>query len=376
MPSLPIYTDNQGPFGGVAGVTKTIPAGSLRHVDQNIETAYAHFWGLSFQHEVLPAVVGKVEYSGSLGRKLYDLADPNKRGAALVYTGVGTATSRPLTQVRRLQQPRQPRRVRYHGVTFSVESRRLGGTGLQFNGSYTLSHAQDNLSSTFSDSGNNFNLGYLDAFDPMLDWGDAEFDARHRGVVSGIWVLPFAGNSTGLTRALAADWQLNFIFTARTGTTFSVWDCTNGLGYCMRALDPAGIDKNATDGPSTGSPNQFTLLDLTPIMPAAGTYVNPITGNSDFGPYPSTMTRRDAFRAPGVWNIDFALSKRVRFGDRYAVQFRAEAYNLLNHANMYVVSGDADVSSFDAVYGRRGQPTNDALASDERRVQFGVKFEF
>jgi len=78
--TMPIYVDNQGPFGGVAGVTKTIPAGSLRHVDQNIETAYAHFYGLSFQHEVLPALVAKVEYSGSKGRKLYDLADPNKRG--------------------------------------------------------------------------------------------------------------------------------------------------------------------------------------------------------------------------------------------------------------------------------------------------------
>ncbi len=42
---MPIFVDNAGPFGGVAGVTKTIPGGSLRHVDQNIETAYAHFYG-------------------------------------------------------------------------------------------------------------------------------------------------------------------------------------------------------------------------------------------------------------------------------------------------------------------------------------------
>ena len=39
--------ENAGPFGGVAGVTKTIPGGSLRHIDQNIETAYAHFYGVS-----------------------------------------------------------------------------------------------------------------------------------------------------------------------------------------------------------------------------------------------------------------------------------------------------------------------------------------
>ena len=78
--SMPIFVDNAGPFGGVAGVTKTIPGGSLRHVDQNIETAYAHFYGLSLQKQIGQAMTGSIEYTGSSGRKLYDLADPNKPG--------------------------------------------------------------------------------------------------------------------------------------------------------------------------------------------------------------------------------------------------------------------------------------------------------
>ena len=53
--TLPIFTDTAGPFGGVAGVTKTIPAGSLRHVDQNIETAYAHFYGAVVPARARPA---------------------------------------------------------------------------------------------------------------------------------------------------------------------------------------------------------------------------------------------------------------------------------------------------------------------------------
>ena len=59
---LPIFVDNAGPFGGVAGVTKTIPAGSLRHIDQNIETAYAHFYGVSLQKQIGQALTGSVEY--------------------------------------------------------------------------------------------------------------------------------------------------------------------------------------------------------------------------------------------------------------------------------------------------------------------------
>ena len=99
---------------------------------------------------------------------------------------------------------------------------------------------------------------------------------------------------------------------------------------------------------STDNPNEFTLLDLTPLVPHAGGYVHPLTGNSDFGPYPADMPERDAFRGPGFWNVDFVLSKRVRFGIR-AVQFRAEAYNLFNHANMYPRADTADVSASDFI---------------------------
>ena len=366
--SMPIFVDNQGPFGGVAGVVKVIPPGSLRHIDQNIETAYSHFYGLSLQREVASNLVAKVEYSGSLGRKLYDLADPNKTGAPLAYLGQGLPSDRPLNQYGAFNTRGNRGRSEYNSLTFNLESRRLGNTGLQFNGSYTFAKAYDNLSSTFSDSSNNFNLGYLDAFDPMLDWGYAQYDVRHRVALSGIWTLPFFTEGYGVRRALLGDWQLNFIFNARTGIPFSVFDCTNAqFAVCMRADDPVGIDKNAIDGPSTGSPNQFELLDLGPIMPYAGTYAHPLTGNSEFGPWPSTMTKRDAFRGPGLWNLDLALSKRVRFNDKYAVQFRVEAYNVLNHANMFAQAGDADVASFDKVYGRK---------DGNRRIQLGLKFEF
>jgi hypothetical protein len=201
----------------------------------------------------------------------------------------------------------------------------------------------------------------------MLDWGFAGFDVRHRLAVSGIWVLPIARNASGFTKALAADWQLNWIFTARTGFPFTIFDCTNAqFAVCMRAQDPVGIDKNATDGPATDSPNEFTLLDLSPIAGSFGSYVHPLTGNSEFGPWPSDMTERNAFRGPGHWNLDFSLIKRVRFGTR-AVQFRAEAYNLFNHANMFVRGSNADVSSFSTITGFR---------ENNRRVQLAAKFEF
>ena len=364
---MPIFADTAGPFGGVAGVTKTIPAGSLRHVDQNIETAYAHFYSASAQRQIGGSLTASVEYSGSSGRKLYDLADPNKRGAALIYTGTGTPTSRPNPQYAAFNTRGNRGRSQYHGVTFGVDARELGDLGLQVSAKYTIGRAHDNLSTTFSDDfNNNFNLGYMDAFDPMLDWGYAQFDVRHRFVTSGIWVLPLAKNASGLAKALGADWQLNWILTARTGYPFTLWDCTNQAIICMRAQNPAGLELNATGGTPTGNPNEFTLLDLSPLLPTAGSYVHPLTGNTDFGPYPADMEARNSVRGPGYWNVDFGLSKRVRFGTQ-ALQLRVEAYNLFNHANLFARTSTADLSSNTAITGFR---------QGHRRIQLGVKFEF
>ena len=158
----------------------------------------------------------------------------------------------------------------------------------------------------------------------MLDYGNAEFDVRHRFMMSAIWNLPFFVNSTGVTRTLLGGWQVNWIFSARTGFPFTLWDCTSGVYYCMRAIDPVGISTTANGNTATGNPNEYTLLDLSKLMPTAGSYTNPKTDTSDYGPYPSNMTKRDAFRGPGFWNVDFAFSKRFRFGTNYAAQIRIE----------------------------------------------------
>jgi hypothetical protein len=359
----PVYTDNNGPFAG-SGVTKPIPPGSLRHVDQNITTEYTHLYGVAWQKEVRTGLTASVEYNGSSGRNLYDLADINKVGAAFVYEGIGEPNQRPNTSYGAFNTRGNRGRSQYNGVVFSLEGRNINQTGLTLTSHYTLSKAKDNLSATFSDGDNNgfFNLGYLDAFDPMLDYGASGFDVRHRVAVSAIWNLPFGGKST-----LAGGWLLNAILTARSGTPFSVFDCTNGGNYCMRAFDPGNINKDATGGPATGNPNEYTLLDLSPLLPTAGSYLNPKTGNSDFGPYPANMTARNAFRGPGYWNIDFVAGKRFYFAGNKAVMARLEVYDLFNHHNMYAHTDAADISGATAITG---------YLKDNRRMQLGFKFEF
>ena len=78
---------------------------------------------------------------------------------------------------------------------------------------------------------------------------------------------------------------------------------------------------------------------------AEGTYVNPITGTSDFGPFPSNMTGRNAFRGPGYWNLDAGLYKSIRITEGTALQLRFEAYNVFNHANLFVLGSQAFVDN-------------------------------
>jgi hypothetical protein len=368
VPSLPVYTDLAGPFGGVAGVRKTIPIGSLRHVDQNIETAYAHQYGISLQRQIGNGMSGSVEYNGSSGRKLYDLADVNKRGAPLIYEGTGTGTTRPNTNYTAFNTRGNRGRSQYNGVTLSLDAREIARTGVALTSRYTVSKAKDNLSSTFSEGANGFfNLGFLDPWNPMLDYGYAEFDVRHRVSISALWNIPVLREGSGVEQSLLGGWQLNTIFTARSGYPFSLYDCTNGRAVCMRALDPGNLSREVGKGTPTGNPNEFTLLDYAPIMSAVGSYVNPRTGDNDWGPYPATMTARNAFRGPGAWFLDFALQKRFRIGGTRAGVFRLEVYNLFDHANMYYLPETAEPSSFSALTGKK---------DDNRVAQLGFKFEF
>src|ERR1019366_9701319 len=87
--------------------------------------------------------------------------------------------------------------------------------------------------------------------------------------------------------------------------------------------------------------NNFTLLTL----PAANSFTG-LLGISDFGPYPSNMTTRNKFYGPGAWNFDLAMSKAFVVTERLKIEFRAEGFNIFNHANMYFNGFTADAANF------------------------------
>lgn len=356
--ALAVTTNVAGPLAGTSG-TKALPAVSLRAVNPDIAQAYAHDFSFGIQREVRPNVVAALEYSGSKGVHLYDIANINNYGMGDIYLGdpcnyatTGNICTDRLkkTQYTNINFRSSNGFSRYNALNARVDIRNIKGVNFRVN--YTWSHVIDNLSDTFSSSGNQFNLGYTDPFNPKIDSGDAEFDNRHRIAISGVWDVPFAKGTHGVAREVFDGWSVAPIITARTGNPYTIYDTTNSFANYKRMDETTAIPRNPQPlVAATGLPNTYSMLNLCSGAPDTpdysscsfdSSYVNPIVGYSDFGPFPSNMTGRDAFRSPGDWNVDLAVHKLFFVGERYKLDFQAQMFDAFNHANLYAGSGSAD----------------------------------
>src|SRR5262249_40974987 len=84
VPQISLTTNNAGPLAGSSG-TKTLPAVSLRAVNPNIKTAYAHQWSLAVEHTISPDILVGAEYVGSRGMNLYTIDRLNMSFSNKVY---------------------------------------------------------------------------------------------------------------------------------------------------------------------------------------------------------------------------------------------------------------------------------------------------
>jgi outer membrane receptor protein involved in Fe transport len=363
-----INTQNYGPLSGSTG-SAAIPPSSLRWVDQNIPTSYAHLFSATLEHQFGSHIMAALDYSGSKGVHQYSLTNMNACGASQVYLNqpfVDAATSpvacaagpisdpvtgfngwtRLNTQYSSINARRADGASLYNAAIFRVALNNLAKTGLTINANYTYSLAEDDLSDTESSSGNNVNLGYTDPFNPKLDWGPSQFSNRHRVAISGVWAIPYAKDTHGVLKQVLDGWVMSPIFTARTGVPFSIGDYTNASGIPynqsprIALLAPAPrrtLSNPILLGDVPGMPNVpgvFDVYNMPSMSIVDETVVNPTLGTSDFGPWSPHMTGRDTFTSMGNYNLNLGVYKTFFVGEKFKLQFRCEMFNALNHANM------------------------------------------
>ena len=350
-----VTTSNLGGFSGTG--TKTLPKASLRAVNPNIRNAYAHLYDAAIDRELAHNIFLAIEYSGSKGEKLYSLDPVNRPGSGNFYLGdtcngstdpnANNCSSRIRGQQYSTINFREGAGFSsYNALNIRFNITNVWNSGLNLTTNYTYARAFDNLSSTFSTSGGNLDLGLLDPFNPHLDRGPADFDLRHRVAISGTWEIPFGKNTHGVLKQAAHGWVVAPIFIAHTGTPFTIFDSTNTMYQELPRLILTSAIPRTGSPVDSGAPNVFNYVTIP--NGSVGEFTNPVTGNSEFGPYPSNMTGRNSFRGPGTWNLDFGVHKKFYLSERYIVELRGDAFDIFNHANEFIIGGSNDFNNGNA----------------------------
>src|SRR5581483_3307651 len=166
----------------------------------------------------------------------------------------------------------------------------------------------------------------------------SSFDIRHMLNIGYVWDMPFF-KDPGWERAVLGGWELSVITNWQTGTPFSV---VNGGGY--------GDNTGVGNGVGSGSFADLVCNPTANIPNAPQPQLGPLVANPNCYVQPTALTfgdsGRNSLRNPGYTNFNMSLFKNFKFNDRFAMQFRAEAFNVFNHTEWAPIGGDAGSANY------------------------------
>jgi hypothetical protein len=231
----------------------------------------------------------------------------------------------------------------------AVKGEKRYSKGLTFIASYTWSHNITEGTGLLNDDSQSLR----DPYNIALDRGNAGYDLRHNFVASAVYDLPLGNgrrwlNHNGPVDWVLGGWQAGGIFTARSGQYFTPTINTD-LANMGTTNYPNRIANGALTSDQRSIADWFNIAAFA--LPAQYTF-----GNSG----------KNVLEGPGLTNLDFNLSKFFVFGERFRLQFRAEAFNLTN------------TPAFGLPNAVINSPTAGKIstAGAPREVQFALKFLF
>jgi hypothetical protein len=311
-----------------------------------------------------------VAYVGHRGLHEPEDVDINQptAGALLANPGIAVNYLRPYAGFASIQEEQNVASSRYHGLQIGWNRRFANSFGFGF--SYTLSKSWDNSSNykdLIPDTHNTSNL-----------WGPSEFDTRHVVVFNYVYTLPFFRSQSTVAGKLLGGWQISGVNQFQTGVPCGVgtsndfagvgevgsFGCgTEGQFWNMNGT-PSVVGQFAN---SSSSPNQyFTTTNASgqPLFtaPTAGTF------NLQKGV-------RDSIYGPGYRDWNLGLFKKFAFSERHGLEFRAEAFDVDNHANWTEKTGTGGTSGFwNPTSSSFGKVT--AKTQLSRNLQLSLRYSF
>ncbi len=332
--------------GGVANIT--VPYAFANKYERR--TPYTLEYLLNIQRQLGANFVLEAGYLGSISRKLEFLRAVNE---SLPGT-VGSAQTRaPYPTFGRIQLVDNSANADYNSLAVKVTRRFSKGFTLL--SSYTWSKSMDNSSG--------IRVQGQDTLFPQnsccrtCEWALSAFDSRHRFVTSTLWDVPVGkgralGVSNPLANAIVGGWQAGAIWTVQSG-----FPVTPTVGGADRSGNGAGFDRpNATGlSPYVDNPASYRWWSVAAFTPnAPGTF-----GNAG----------RNSLIGPKYFTLDFSAHKEFRmpYKENHLVQFRFEAFNVMNHPVWGIPNANVLSSGFGTITG---------TAVSMRQLQLALKYSF
>jgi hypothetical protein len=374
FPSFADPFNGANPFNGSFAQPMT-----LLTLDKNLSLPYAQDWNLSMQRSFGGDWLFEAGYVGTKGTKLPRFIEGNPAVFVPGETnGKPNSTENNVNQRRlfsgcTLAASSSPcnyasvgliaglANSNYNALQTSLEKR--FSHGLSFLASYTLSKTIDDVSSfNITGSASQSVAGENDLaqnpFDLAAERGRSMFDARHRFVLSYEWRVPFWNHPQNWYQRILGDWQLNGITTFMSGTPFTVYD-SQDVSLQGGAPEISGFSSNRPD--LIGNPNNGPRTPQEWLNKAAFQSLNPATQAGQFG-----NEGRNVVEGPGFEQWDFSAFKNIPIRESKSLQFRAEFFNVFNHANFRLPNNDISSPNFGEI--------SEALPG--RLVQLALKFVF
>jgi len=265
----------------------------------------------------------------------------------------------------------------YHGLATQLTKKM--SRGLQFVGAYTFSKTIDDATA--------------DVFSTVLaprraqDWqnisadrSNSILDHRHRFTLALLYDVQAFKSSGWLKKNLVGNWTIAPIYTYQSGQ----WATAQNAVDTNLNGDSAGDRPIFNPTGQSGVGSGVTALKNTAGATVAYLAKNPNAQYIIAGAGARSTVGRSTLQLNAINNVDLTLSKRISITERYRVEFQAQAFNLLNHAQ-FVGGFLNDVASIGFTGTERNIliPTSPdfnkpqtQFSSNPRNLQLALKFFF
>ncbi len=340
------------------GVSNFFSNPSINSSDVNIHTPYTESYNLTFEHQLSNNLVATIGYVGNSARHLYTGLNTNSSNA-LVNPGYTAAATQSFPLLGEFFLSSYEGESYYNGLQAKLEKRYANG--LSFLSTYTWSHAMDDSTTPGGIEGG-INPRNTNIIPLVYELTNSPFDVRNRFTFNGFYELPFGQgkrylHNGGWTDRVVGGWAASLTFTAQTGTPFTVSpDSTIAAGGNANAIL---VGNPFAPGGTPPPSNPYITSCPTKVHNRANWYnpcafANPADG-STIAPGTNVAGIANAINylggksnqiyGPGYNRVNMSLFKNFRTWHEQYLQFRADAFNLLNHPTLATPSDTSNDAS-------------------------------